>query len=207
MAVRMEWKPTAWKRVASRVRMGRTVAACTIEANYEYFEWSDCSRGRGMTNRFISANEKASLFQGREIRIWQLFRETSRNLLRTKSKILSQWGIFSFWLAPLQWPNFAFQVFVTPLYDTLPLDAVVGRCLVMDVHTYCKGRPKYPKYSEEDIYICEYRVDKGQRLFGRMHVRNRFPIAMKPYIFQSFLKKLHIRRDFTVRNFSISLIN
>lgn len=96
----------------------------------------------------------------------------------------------------LKWPWF--QIFVTPLYDTLPLDAVVGRCLVVDVQTYCKGRPRYPTFAEEDIYICEYRLDKGQRLFDKTHARNRYPICTKPYIFEKFAERLKVKRDFTV---------
>jgi histone-lysine N-methyltransferase ASH1L len=57
---------------------------------------------------------------------------------------------------------------VTPLYDTLPLEAVVGRCVVLDPITYCKGRPKLPRYDESDVYVCELRVDKNQRIFDKL---------------------------------------
>lgn len=96
-----------------------------------------------------------------------------------------------------------FQLFVTPLYDTLPLDAVVGRCLVLDIQTFCKGRPRYPIYADEDVYLCEYRVDKAQRLFGKMHIKHWYPICTKPYIFQAFPERLRIKRDFTVSDFEI----
>ncbi|PIO63499.1 SET domain protein [Teladorsagia circumcincta] len=38
------------------------------------------------------------------------------------------------------------KVFATPLYDTLPLDAVVGRCTVLDPSVWCIGRPTVPKF-------------------------------------------------------------
>lgn len=63
------------------------------------------------------------------------------------------------------------EVFVTPIYDTLPLSAVVGRCLVLDSWVYPKGRPKLPQYNEADVYICEYRVDRGQKLFAKTKYR------------------------------------
>lgn len=34
------------------------------------------------------------------------------------------------------------------MYDTLPLDAVVGRCLALESSIYCLGRPKLPHYEE-----------------------------------------------------------
>ena len=30
------------------------------------------------------------------------------------------------------------ELFRVPLYDLIPLDAVVGVCCVMDLHTYCR---------------------------------------------------------------------
>jgi len=30
------------------------------------------------------------------------------------------------------------ELFRVPLYDLIPLDAVVGICCVMDLHTYCR---------------------------------------------------------------------
>lgn len=57
------------------------------------------------------------------------------------------------------------------------------------------GRPKGVK--EQDVYICDYRLDKSAHLFYKMH-RNRYPVCTKPYAFDHFPKKLTPKRDFSV---------
>jgi histone-lysine N-methyltransferase ASH1L len=52
------------------------------------------------------------------------------------------------------------------VYETFPLEQVAGKCFVMDLNTFCKGRPK--GFEEKDIYICERRVDKNARLFNKI---------------------------------------
>ncbi|KAM8920883.1 histone-lysine N-methyltransferase ASH1L [Pelodytes ibericus] len=86
------------------------------------------------------------------------------------------------------------ELFRVPLYEIIPLEAVVGTCCVLDLYTYCKGRPKGVK--EQDVYICDYRLDKSAHLFYKIH-RNRFPICTKSYAFHHFSKKLTPKRDFS----------
>ncbi|KAJ8334994.1 hypothetical protein SKAU_G00406330 [Synaphobranchus kaupii] len=86
------------------------------------------------------------------------------------------------------------ELFRVPLYEIIPLEAVVGMCCVLDLYTYCKGRPKGVK--EHDVYICDYRLDKSAHLFYKIH-RNRFPVCTKPYAFNHFPKKLAPKRDFS----------
>ncbi|XP_063295458.1 histone-lysine N-methyltransferase ASH1L [Pelobates fuscus] len=86
------------------------------------------------------------------------------------------------------------ELFRVPLYEIIPLEAVVGTCCVLDLYTYCKGRPKGVK--EQDVYICDYRLDKSAHLFYKIH-RNRFPICTKSYAFDHFTKKLTPKRDFS----------
>ncbi|KAL1772606.1 histone-lysine N-methyltransferase ASH1L isoform X1 [Sigmodon hispidus] len=86
------------------------------------------------------------------------------------------------------------ELFRVPLYEIIPLEAVVGTCCVLDLYTYCKGRPKGVK--EQDVYICDYRLDKSAHLFYKIH-RNRFPVCTKPYAFDHFPKKLTPKRDFS----------
>uniref|UniRef100_A0AAZ3QS09 Histone-lysine N-methyltransferase ASH1L n=1 Tax=Oncorhynchus tshawytscha TaxID=74940 RepID=A0AAZ3QS09_ONCTS len=88
------------------------------------------------------------------------------------------------------------ELFRVPLYEIIPLEAVVGTCCVLDHYTYCKGRPKGVK--EQDVYICDYRLDKSAHLFYKIH-RNRFPVCTKPYAFNHFPKRLAPKRDFSVR--------
>ncbi|XP_051054790.1 histone-lysine N-methyltransferase ASH1L isoform X2 [Phodopus roborovskii] len=87
------------------------------------------------------------------------------------------------------------ELFRVPLYEIIPLEAVVGTCCVLDLYTYCKGRPKGVK--EQDVYICDYRLDKSAHLFYKIH-RNRYPVCTKPYAFDHFPKKLTPKRDFSV---------
>ncbi|KAG9464638.1 hypothetical protein GDO78_019630, partial [Eleutherodactylus coqui] len=86
------------------------------------------------------------------------------------------------------------ELFRVPLYEIIPLEAVVGTCCVLDLYTYCKGRPKGVK--EQDVYICDYRLDKSAHLFYKIH-RNRFPACTKSYAFTHFPKKLTPKRDFS----------
>uniref|UniRef100_A0AAY4DNU6 Histone-lysine N-methyltransferase ASH1L-like n=1 Tax=Denticeps clupeoides TaxID=299321 RepID=A0AAY4DNU6_9TELE len=87
------------------------------------------------------------------------------------------------------------ELFRVPLYEIIPLEAVVGTCCVLDLYTYCKGRPKGVK--EQDVYICDYRLDKSAHLFYKIH-RNRYPVCTKPYAFNHFPKRLTPKRDFSV---------
>lgn len=93
----------------------------------------------------------------------------------------------------------SFQLFWTPLFDTLPLDAVVGRCLILDSSEWLKGRPKSPKYLEEDVFICEYQIDKNQRSFEKLNPKNRYYINTDRYVFDEFTEKPALKRDFSVR--------
>uniref|UniRef100_A0A8C1GBJ7 Ash1 (absent, small, or homeotic)-like (Drosophila) n=1 Tax=Cyprinus carpio TaxID=7962 RepID=A0A8C1GBJ7_CYPCA len=86
------------------------------------------------------------------------------------------------------------ELFRVPLYEIIPLEAVVGTCCVLDLYTYCKGRPKGVK--EPDVYICDYRLDKSAHLFYKIH-RNRYPVCTKPYAFNHFPKRLTPKRDFS----------
>lgn len=111
-----------------------------------------------------------------------------------------------------------------PLYEIIPLEAVVGPCCVLDLYTYCKGEEKVDSWhllllckhqasfeltfcafagrpkgvKEQDVYICDYRLDKSAHLFYKIH-RNRYPVCTKPYAFNHFPKRLTPKRDFSVR--------
>ena len=37
------------------------------------------------------------------------------------------------------YPNELFRV---PIYEIVPIDCIIGTCVVLDIQTYCKGRPK-----------------------------------------------------------------
>ena len=99
------------------------------------------------------------------------------------------------------------EVFRIPIYEVLPLDSIWKQCWVLDLATFCKGRPKGAL--EEDVYICEYRVDKKARLFDKIpksssksNSKNKFPaICTKWFAFDSFDIKLKPVRSYTVSAF------
>lgn len=92
------------------------------------------------------------------------------------------------------------ELFWTPLFDTLPLDSVVGRCLILEPTVWAMGRPKAPRYLEEDVYICEYQIDRNQRSFEKIQPKNRYYINTEPYMFNQFTEQLRTKRDFTVEH-------
>ncbi|XP_055888108.1 uncharacterized protein LOC106075037 isoform X1 [Biomphalaria glabrata] len=88
------------------------------------------------------------------------------------------------------YPN---ELFRTPNFEIIPMDLVMGKCIVMDPNTYCKGRPK--GYKEQDIYICEYRVDKTAHLFHKIQ-KIWYPINTGRFCFDWFKTRLNIKRTF-----------
>ena len=88
---------------------------------------------------------------------------------------------------------FVNEVLVSPIYESIPLWAVFGRCWVLDPVTFCKGRPA--DAIEEHVYICEYRIDRGARLFTKMS-RSKFPLCLRSFAFKSFVTKLKPQRTY-----------
>jgi hypothetical protein len=89
------------------------------------------------------------------------------------------------------------ELFWTPLFDTLPLDVIVGRCLCLEPQEYATGRPKGPKYHEDDTFVCEYSIDKTQKVFEKITLKNRYHINTAEYLFDRFEKPLSMKRNFT----------
>uniref|UniRef100_A0A0N4Z6J0 SET domain-containing protein n=1 Tax=Parastrongyloides trichosuri TaxID=131310 RepID=A0A0N4Z6J0_PARTI len=85
----------------------------------------------------------------------------------------------------------------TPFYRTVPIDLAVGRCLVLDLETYCLGRPVIPSYNEDDIYISEYQIDEKQRSFQKIPQDEMYLINTQPYAFKQFSSKKVVKRNFT----------
>lgn len=87
------------------------------------------------------------------------------------------------------------EVFRVPIYEVLPLDTIWKKCWVMDIPTYCKGRPIGSV--EEHVYICEYRVDKTARLFNKIS-KPKYPVCTKEFAFDFFDQKLKPQRNYAV---------
>lgn len=81
-----------------------------------------------------------------------------------------------------------------PLYEAVPVELLISHCWVMDINTYCKGRPI--NAPEEHTYICEYRVDKSARLFSKVS-KTKYPICTKSYAFDRFPERLKLSRTYT----------
>lgn len=90
------------------------------------------------------------------------------------------------------------EVIRSPLCEILPLDMVVNHCWVLDLNSYCRGRPIGSQ--EDHVYICEYRVDKGARVFSKIS-KPKYPICIKPYAFITFPERLRPQRTYTVSLF------
>jgi hypothetical protein len=86
------------------------------------------------------------------------------------------------------------EVFRVPIYEVLPLDTIWRQCWVLDLQTYCKGRPAGAL--EEHVYICENRVDKTARLFHKIS-KPKYPMCMKWFAFNVFDLKLRPQRNYT----------
>lgn len=89
------------------------------------------------------------------------------------------------------------EVLKSPLAGSAPLESVKGACWVLDSQTYCKGRPKGAR--EEDIYICDFRVDKSARFFNRVS-KHQYPVCTKAYAFDVFEHKIAPKRTYSVIN-------
>jgi hypothetical protein len=87
------------------------------------------------------------------------------------------------------------EVFRVPMYEIIPINVIIGTCCVLDLTTYCKGRPKGAK--EDDVYICEFRLDKTAHVFYKIS-RSKYPTNTKLYCFDAFDKKLQPKRTFSV---------
>ncbi|GJQ68942.1 putative histone-lysine N-methyltransferase [Trypoxylus dichotomus] len=95
------------------------------------------------------------------------------------------------------------EVMRVPLYEAVPVELIIEHCWVMDLNTYCKGRPMGAP--EEHIYICEYRVDKTARLFSKVS-KSKFPICIKSYAFERFDARLKMSRTYTPHDLDPALV-
>ncbi|GLG95421.1 Histone-lysine N-methyltransferase ash1 [Gryllus bimaculatus] len=86
------------------------------------------------------------------------------------------------------------KFFPNEVMRVVPLDLIMGHCWVLDLNTFCKGRPVGA--SEEHIYICEYRVDRSAHLFTKI-AKPRHTVCTKAYAFETFDRRLKPQRTYT----------
>ena len=89
------------------------------------------------------------------------------------------------------------EVLRSPLHDWVSINEVKGICCVLDLGTYCKGRPK--GVDEDDVYICDYRVDRHAKAFTKIAKNNQVFVNTKSYAFDTFEKRLNPKRTYSVR--------
>lgn len=94
------------------------------------------------------------------------------------------------------------EVIRVPLFEVVPIELIMGRCWVMDLNTFCKGRPV--DSVESHVYICELRVDKAARLFSKIS-KNPYPVCTKSYAFKKFRQRLKISRSYLVSIFNMDI--
>lgn len=85
--------------------------------------------------------------------------------------------------------------------ETLPISWVRRPCHVLDLATFCKGKPiseSSSRLSSMDLFVCEYRVDKAGRTFTRLPKSKHGCVNTKSYCFDSYLEKLAIKREHRV---------
>ncbi|GAV08813.1 hypothetical protein RvY_18452 [Ramazzottius varieornatus] len=80
----------------------------------------------------------------------------------------------------------------SPIFETVALEAVLGRCCIMDPILYATGKPK--EYPIEHCFICELKTNKKAASFGKMKAHEKLPINEKAYYFDYYPEKLTIRR-------------
>ncbi|KAF7278447.1 hypothetical protein GWI33_008409 [Rhynchophorus ferrugineus] len=95
------------------------------------------------------------------------------------------------------------EVMRVPLYEAVPVELVMEHCWVMDINTYCKGRPI--GCQEQHVYICEYRVDKGAKMFSKTS-KSKFPVCTKSFAFERFETRLKISRTYCPHDVDTTLI-
>lgn len=83
-----------------------------------------------------------------------------------------------------------------PLYEAVPVELIIRHCWVLDMNTFCRGRPI--EAAEEHIYICDFRVDKTARLFSKaLKSKSQFQTCMKSYAFEMFDTRIKVSRTYT----------
>ena len=86
------------------------------------------------------------------------------------------------------------EVLRSPLCEWAALEEVRSFCSVLDPNTYIKGRPK--GFKANDIFVCEYRVDRSRKSFNR--ITKHFPTNIYSYAFDMFETKMAIKRTYSV---------
>ncbi|KRZ93900.1 Histone-lysine N-methyltransferase ash1 [Trichinella sp. T8] len=72
------------------------------------------------------------------------------------------------------------EILLSLVYNTLPMYMLVGGCLI-------------PRYDEQDVYICECRIDHARRLTTKTRSSKYFTISTQSYAFNNFPQPLSVK--------------
>lgn len=88
------------------------------------------------------------------------------------------------------------EVLRSPLCEWAALEEVKGICSVLDPKNFTKGRPK--GFQTEDIFLCEYRVDRAAKAFNKIANHGIYQVNTKKFAFEMYENKLTIKRTYSV---------
>ena len=58
------------------------------------------------------------------------------------------------------------ELLMSSIHDTNPMRSIQGRCAILDMQTYVKGR--ITEISETDVFVCESRYNEADKLIRRL---------------------------------------
>ncbi len=84
------------------------------------------------------------------------------------------------------------------------MEDVLGRCWILDLITYCKGRPSATTLDDEKhVFVCESWVDPETCRISMMELAQSIhSICMKPDAFKEFTSEMKIKKDYRVKGSS-----
>lgn len=89
------------------------------------------------------------------------------------------------------------EVLKSPNCEWAALEEVRSTCAVLDKATFFKGKPK--GFLPEDIFVCEFRVDRAAKQFNRIgKTGHGVQVSTKNYAFEMFETPLSLKRTYSV---------
>lgn len=89
------------------------------------------------------------------------------------------------------------EVLKSPNCEWAALEEVRSTCAVLDKTTFFKGKPR--NFVPEDIFVCEFRVDRAAKQFNRVgKTGHGVQVSTKNYAFEMFETPLSLKRTYSV---------
>lgn len=79
------------------------------------------------------------------------------------------------------------EVMHDSLRKSFKIESIMGRCWIMDLNSFCEGRPI--DSVESHVYICELHVDRATRQFSKIS-ENLYPVCQNTYAFKRFHQRI-----------------